>query len=141
MSLPQKKFREIVFQIFYGFSFVGSFEEAIVPLIMDQLKVTKKHTLNAMQKAKQIFLAKEQFNSYIEKAAHSYSFHRISSVEKIVIWLSLYEIFIDKLAPAVAISEGIRLTKKFSSPESAHFVHAILDAVYKEYAEKPTPSL
>lgn len=136
MSLPQKKFREIVFQIFYGFSITGTFEEAIVPLIMNQLKVTRKHTLNAMQKARKIFLAKDQFNSYIEQAAHSYSFHRISSVEKIVIWLSLYEIFIDKLAPAIAISEGIRLTKKFSSQESAHFVHAILDIVHKEYAKK-----
>jgi len=46
----------------------------------------------------------------------------------------MYELFFETetLPPKVAIAEAIRLTRKFSSPESASFVNAILDAAYQE---------
>ena len=35
------------------------------------------------------------------------------------------------MPPKVAIAEAIRLSRKFATPESATFVNAILDALYK----------
>lgn len=132
MSLPPQKFREIVFLLLYRNDFICSELEETVFLIMDQLKVTKRSVLEAQER---VFLIKnklEEIDEKISTASTEYSFERISSVEKTVLRLGLYEILYDEMIiPKIAFSEAIRLTRKFGSPESAHFVNAILDAVYK----------
>ncbi|GAB4193204.1 MAG: transcription antitermination factor NusB [Simkaniaceae bacterium] len=134
MSLPQKKFREAVFQILYSFTLDDKCDDLVIPLVMKTLKISKKNTENAFEKAKKIFMAREQMDSYIKEASTAYEFHRISSVEKTILRLALYEIFFEpSLDHNISIAEAIRLTKKFSSSESAGYVHAILDAAYKNF--------
>ncbi len=36
------------------------------------------------------------------------------------------------LAPKIAITEAIRLARKFSTSQAAQFVNAVLDTLYKE---------
>jgi transcription antitermination protein NusB len=49
-----------------------------------------------------------------------------------VLRLALYEMLHDdQIPPKVAIAEAIRLSRKFSTPESSSFINAILDAIYK----------
>ena len=46
--------------------------------------------------------------------------------------MGVYELLYDEsIPPKVAISEAMRLAKKFGTPESATFVNALLDAIYK----------
>jgi N utilization substance protein B len=74
----------------------------------------------------------------ITSLSPDYSFARISRVEKTILRLGVYEILFDDLIPPlVAISEAIRLTRKFGTPESARFVNAILDRVYHAIPAKP----
>jgi N utilization substance protein B len=132
MSLPAQKFREIVFLLLYRSDFIHSEWEETILLIMDQLKVTKSSVLEAQ---KRMFLMKEKQETIDEKisnASTEYSFDRISSVEKTILRLGLYEILYDaSTSVKVYFAEAIRLTRKFGSPESADFVHAILDKVFK----------
>ena len=41
-------------------------------------------------------------------------------------------LFDASIPPLVVIAEAIRLTRKFGTPESAQFVNAILDRLYKK---------
>lgn len=142
MSLPPQKFREIIFLLLYGNDFFVSELEDTIFMIMDNLKVTKKSVLEAHDRLLLIKEKLEEIDEKISRASTEYSFERISSVEKTILRLGAYEILYDSsLSPKISFSEAIRLTRKFGSPESAHFVNAILDAVYKKHgaqtAEEP----
>lgn len=134
MPLPPQKFREIVFQLLYSQDFAESDKEETAHMIMGELKVTRKALAEAQER---VCLMESFFPAIDEKislASTSYSFDRISRVEKVILRLGLFEILHDPAIPSpVAIAEAIRLARKFGTPESAHFVNAILDKVYKTY--------
>ncbi len=132
MALPPQKFREIVFQILYSASFPVPETEETALMLMNELKVTKKSVLEANEKVKKIEAKLPEIDEKIGAHATEYSFDRISRVEKTILRLGLYELLFDSsLPPLVAIAEAIRLTRKFGTPESSHFVNAILDRIYK----------
>ena len=133
MALPPQKFREIVFQILYSTDFPGLDREETSLMLMNELKVTKKTVLLAKEKVENILLKQSGIDEKITLYSTDYSFDRISRVEKTILRLGVYEILFDTtLPPLVAIAEAIRLTRKFGTPESAQFVNAILDRVYKQ---------
>ncbi len=136
MPLPPQKFREIVFQILYAHDFDGD-EGEMVPFMMNELKVTRRIMLDAQENLKKILEKRDLVDDTIRNASTEYSFERISRVEKTILRLSLYELLFDPaLPPKVAIAEAIRLCRKFGTPESAHFINAILDGVYKQHGSE-----
>lgn len=136
MALQPQKFREIVFQILFSKEFEpeDSLETAL--MLMDELKVTKRSVLEAHARADAIRQRLPELDEKIAQMSHEYQFERISTAEKCALRLGLFEIlYDDSLPPKVSIAEAIRLTRKFGTPESANFVNAILDAVYKHGLE------
>lgn len=132
MAVPQEKQREIVFQMLYGFDIGRASEDELINLLMKELAVTKKTMLEAQDRVRHIAAILPELDEMIKAASQSYQFDRIQTVERNILRLGLFEIFFDDQIPAkVAISEAIRLTRKFGTPESAGFVNAILDALYK----------
>lgn len=133
MALPNQKFREIVFQLLYSYDMGKSDPEILVPMIMNELAVTKKSVLIAKDLVERLLQSLDAIDSKISQASEEYAFDRIQSVERNIMRLAIFEMLIDKsVPPKVAISEAIRLAKKFSTPESLSFVNAILDRIYKE---------
>lgn len=133
MSIPQQKFREAVFIALFSLDIGDSDQEALVDMIMRELKMTKKSVYEALGRAKLVLEKKEALDRSIQEASTGYEFERIPFVERNVLRLALFEMI--DLPAAVAISEAIRLTRKFSTAEAASFINAILDNIYK-HAEK-----
>lgn len=133
MAVPQEKQREIVFQLLYGYDLGrAASEEELVNLIMKELSVTKKTVTDAQERVRHIAAILPELDQMIKAALQAYQFDRVQTVERNILRLGLFEIFFDDQIPAkVAISEAIRLTRKFGTPESAGFVNAILDSLYK----------
>ncbi len=133
MTIQKEKFRELVFQILYSFHFSEDEEKGIIKLLMMQLKISKKNVMDARKKAFAIFQKRDEMDQKVKEHCQSYEFSRIGSVEKNILRLSLYELLHDdEIPPKVAIAESIRLCRKFSTPESAKFVNAILDIFYEK---------
>jgi N utilization substance protein B len=133
MALPPQKFREIVLQLLYSQDFSPLDEAESIPFMMHELKVTKRVMLDVHEKIKNILEKVGEIDRKIEDSSVSYSFERISRVEKAILRVGVFEILFDDGVPErVAIAEAIRLSRKFGTPESAHFVNAILDAIYKK---------
>ncbi len=131
MALPPQKFREIVFQMLFSRNFGTGDEQEIIPFLMNELKVTRRSMLEAEVKVNHILSKQDEIDEKIRPISTEYTFDRISRVEKSVLRLGIYELLYDEsIPPKVAIAEAIRLCRKFGTPESAHFVNAILDAVY-----------
>lgn len=132
MSIPQEKAREIVFQMLYGYDVGRGNENELVDLLMKELSVTKKSVLEAQDRVHQIAAILPELDEMITAVSKSYNFNRIQVAERNILRLGVFELFFDKAIPAkVAIAEAIRLARKFGTPESAAFVNALLDTLYK----------
>lgn len=133
MSVPAQKFREAVFQLLYSYDIGRGDESDMIDLIMNELAITKKTTKEALARAQSIRKKLSEIDEMIGNTSQSYTFERIQSVERNVLRLGLYELFFDEaIPPKVALAEALRLTRKFGTKESASFVNAILDALYKQ---------
>lgn len=143
MALPQKKMREIVLQALYCYDCFPLEKELFVPFLMEELSVTKRNMGIALEKVERILERLEEIDGLLAAVSLSYEFDRIQRVEKNVLRLGLYEmLFDDEIPQKVAISEAIRIAKKFSTPEAATFVNALLDTLYKnEKGEAPDREL
>lgn len=133
MAISPQKFREVTFQFLYNAEIGKSAEEDISDLIMKQLEVSRKNVALAAEKAKKIIDHKNTLDTLIQNNAASYELNRIPTVEKNLLRLGIFELLYDEsIPPKVVIAEAIRLTRKYSSPESSTFINAVLDAIYKE---------
>lgn len=138
MPLPQEKFREVVFQMLYSWDFSQSDESDLIGLMMQELSITKKSAKEALERVKAIFPHLPAIDEQIRSASSEYQLDRISRVEKNIIRLGIFELCYDPDLPKkVAISEAVRLCRKFGTRESSRFVNAILDSIHKGFEECP----
>jgi N utilization substance protein B len=132
MALSQKKFRETIFQVLYSRDLNASSDAKILSSMLDQFVVTRKALHQAMEKVETIFEKIEEIDALISNVSRDYDFKRISSIERNVLRLGLFELkFEGKIPPKVAISEAVRLSRKFGTPEGGAFVNALLDAIFQ----------
>jgi N utilization substance protein B len=130
MTISPKKTREAVLQCLFSFEGGGD-EEGLISLLMHELKTSRRFIMEALEYARRIWKLCPEIDKKIENISVSYDWRRVGKVEKSVLRLGAFEIFEQKLALEIVISEALRLTSKFSTPEGAHFVHAILDTLGK----------
>ncbi len=123
--MPQK-FREMVLQMLYSSEYSQE-EEEIVALLMNELKVTKRCAKEAYQRVQAILGKLEEIDQKISKSTVEYQFERISEVEKNIIRLGFFEME-EGLPLGIVFAESERLCRKFGTPSSAAFVHAILNS-------------
>jgi transcription antitermination protein NusB len=133
MSLPKQKFREGVLQLLFSLEFFETEKDELLDLLKQQIKTTQKEAILIYEYAQKIKEKLKPIDDEVKKTSISYDFDRISKVELNIIRLSAYEIFFDEKIPGrVSIAEAIRLCRKFSTPQGASFVNAILDTIYKK---------
>jgi N utilization substance protein B len=75
----------------------------------------------------------------IEKNAPQRPMEQISSIDRNILRIGLYELFYadaEAVPVKVAINEAIELAKKFGGELSAKFINGVLDAVYKKEIKK-----
>lgn len=135
MALNPHKMREIVFHLLYSSDFTQAGQEDSFSVLMQLHQVTKKNLYTAEAQAQEIRNKLDKIDSMISETAKEYEFDRIPRVERNLLRLGVFEIYFSTLPPKVAISEAVRLARKFSSSESANFINAILDALYKNKLE------
>ncbi len=131
MAISQKKFREIVFQMVYSRDLNDLSGAKLLTSMLDQFVVTRKVLHQASAKVEKIFADGEEIDSLISNFSKDYDFKRISRVERNVLRLGVFELkFEREVPPKVVISEAIRLSRKFGTPEGGAFVNAVLDAIF-----------
>lgn len=132
MAVPVQKLREIVFQMLYSTDLGRSTDENMLDLLTKELAVTKKVVKDVQARVHLIREQIKEIDALIAKTSKSYEFERIQSVERNILRLGAFELLYDStIPPKVAIAEALRLARKFSTKESASFINAILDAIYK----------
>lgn len=72
----------------------------------------------------------------ITKHAENWRFERLSSIDRAILRLGIYELLFADTPGKVVLNEAVDLAKKFSSEEASGFVNGILDAVHKSLKNK-----
>ncbi len=79
-----------------------------------------------------------KIDALIEKAAPEWPIDQITSVDRAVLRLGLFELLFgsrEEVPPKVAINEAIELAKSFGGESSGKFVNGVLGTVYREIGE------
>ena len=87
---------------------------------------------------KGVIKKRKDIDTVIEKAAPEWPIDKISSVDRSVLRIGLFELLFgdrEQVPPKVAINEAIELAKNFGGDASGKFVNGVLGAVYKELGE------
>jgi len=133
LALPKTKLREAVFQMLFSLDAALAEKDAIIQLIMGELKITKKFAEEAYAEAFDILSKKDELDKIIGKYSKAYTIDRIHRVERNILRIGVYELlYRNDIPPLVVIAEGIRLGNKFSTDDACKFINAVLDAVMKE---------
>jgi transcription antitermination protein NusB len=73
----------------------------------------------------------------IEDHAENWRMDRMAAVDRNIMRAAVAELLgFPKTPRAVVINEAIEIARKFSAPESAHFINGVLDSVGKEIESK-----
>jgi len=76
---------------------------------------------------------KDNLIKVIEKYSKNWRVDRISIIDKLILSISIYELFFrDDIPKKVVINEGIELAKEFSGEGAPGFINGILDSVKKD---------
>jgi len=74
-----------------------------------------------------------EIDTLIEKHAEHWRMERMAAVDRNLLRAAVAELLAYPETPkAVVINEALEIARKFSSPESVHFVNGVLDSVGKE---------
>lgn len=136
MAPSVQKFREIVFQLLYSLDFDNSDLEEVGSMVMRQFLVPRTAVRQAQEKVHAIWNLKEELDEKIGSRAKEYSLERLPRVELTLLRLGIYEMLHSDLPPKVAMSEAIRLARKFATAEGASFVNGVLDNIYQEFCHE-----
>lgn len=83
----------------------------------------------------------KEIDTLIEKHAEHWRMDRMAAVDRNLLRASVAEMLSYPDTPrAVVINEALEIARKFSSPESVHFVNGVLDSVGKELESAPHQS-
>ena len=132
MTISAQKFREVVFQLLYSYDIGRATDEHMLDMLTKELEVTKKVVREAQARMQLILSHQDEIDTLIAKTSHAYAFERIQSVERNILRLGSFELLYERSIPSgIVMAEAMRLARKFSTKESASFVNAILNAIYK----------
>ena len=137
MALPPQKFREIVYQVLFCQTCVEQDLVSLVTMIMREMRVSRRWVLQAFDRVSDVCEHLEEVDKILQATTTSYRMERIHRAELTAIRLGIFELLYDDEIPsAVAITEAMRLSRKFGAPEGAAFVNAILDNIHQGQAQQ-----
>ncbi|MBO4938332.1 MAG: transcription antitermination factor NusB [Oscillospiraceae bacterium] len=135
--------RELAVHLIYGREFTGEEPEAVVSTRLNKDYYKQLSTENDVyaerpSRAQLAYLdtvvagvanREEDLDAQIQKYSIGWDISRISRLTRSVMQLAMYEIlYVEDVPTGVAISEAVRIAKKYDGEETGSFVNGILGA-------------
>jgi N utilization substance protein B len=131
----RRKARELAVQFLYGFELnPGELEEKLADF-WARKRAAKKVREFATSLIRGALGKKDETDRIISEQALNWDIGRMSSVDRNVLRLAIYELaHREDIPPVVSINEAVDIAKKFGTAESGKFVNGILDNVRAKLA-------
>ena len=135
--------RELAVHLIYGRVFTGEEPQSVVStrLNKDYYKLLSEDNEVYVERPSRVQVAyldkvvsgvanrEEELNAQIQKFSIGWDISRISRLNRCIMQLALFEIqYMDDIPTGVAISEAVRIAKKYDADEAGSFVNGILGA-------------
>lgn len=146
--------RELAVHLIYGRDFTGETPQTVVNIRMDKeyyAKLSAENEIYAERPSRSqlayidsvvagVANRTENLDSYIQKYSIGWDVNRISRLTRSIMQLAIYEIlYVEDVPTGVAISEAVRLAKKYDGDDTGAFVNGILGSFARaQQAEKTT---
>ena len=142
--------RELAVHLIYGRVFTGEEPEHVVSTRLDKEYYPQLSTENDIyaerpSKAQVRYLdtvvsgvanREEELNALIQKFSIGWDVSRISKLTRCIMQLAIFEILhMEDVPIGVAISEAVRLAKKYDAPDTGSFVNGILGSFARSLSE------
>ena len=141
--------RELAVHLIYGRDFTGEEPEEVVSIRLAKeyyAKLSEENEVYAERpsRAQMAYLDKvvsgvanraEDLNAQIQKHSIGWDISRISRLTRAIMQLAIYEIlYVEDVPVGVAVSEAVRLAKKYDGDDTGSFVNGILGAFSRSLA-------
>ena len=135
--------RELAVHLIYGRDFTGEEPQQVVSIRLDKEYYSKLSAENEVyaERPNRALLAyidnvvagvanrQEELNATIQKFSIGWDVTRISRLARSVMQLAIFEIlYVADVPDGVAVSEAVRLAKKYDGDDTGSFVNGILGA-------------
>ena len=135
--------RELAVHLIYGREFTGEEPEEVVNIRLDKdyyAKLSEENDVYAERPSRAqtryidtvvagVANRTEELNAQIQKYSIGWDVSRISKLTRCVMQLAIFEIlYVEDVPTGVAISEAVRLAKKYDSSDTGSFVNGVLGA-------------
>ena len=133
--------RELAVHLIYGRIFTGKEPEQVVSLRLDKEYYDKLSAENDVYSERPsraqlryidsvvagVANREEELNAQIQKFSIGWDISRISKLTRCVMQLAIYEtLYVEAVPVGVAVSEAVRLAKKYDGNDTGAFVNGIL---------------
>ena len=133
--------RELAVHLIYGRAFTGEEPQEVVSIRLDKEYYEKLSAENDVysdrpSRAQLRYLdtvvagvanREEDLNEQIQKFAIGWDISRISKLARCILQLAIFEIlYVEDVPTGVAVSEAVRLAKKYDGDDTGAFVNGIL---------------
>jgi len=148
--------RELAVHLIYGRNFTGEEPSTVVEVRLDKEYYNKLSSENDVyterpSRAQRAYIdavtsgvasREDQLNEIIQSFSIGWDVSRISRLTRSVIQLAIYEIlYVEDVPTGVAISEAVRLAKKYDGDDTGSFVNGILGAYARSLNAPKTGSV
>ena len=135
--------RDLAVHLIYGREFTGEEPEAVVALRLEKDYYAKLSSENEVytdrpSRAQLAYIDSvvagvanrtDDLNAMIQQYSLGWDVSRISRLTRCIMQLAIYEIlYVEDVPAGVAISEAVRLSKKYDGDDTGSFVNGILGA-------------
>ena len=144
--------RELAVHLIYGRDFTGEEPEQVVALRLNKEYYTQLSAENEIYTERPsrkqlqyidtvvagVANREEYLNQQIQQYSIGWNVSRISRLTRAVLQLALYEIqYVEDVPAGVAVSEAVRLAKKYDGDDTGSFVNGILGSFVRAQATEP----
>ena len=135
--------RELAVHLIYGREFTGEEPEEVVNIRLDKdyyAKLSEENDVYAERPSRAqtryidtvvtgVANRSDELNAQIQKYSIGWDISRISKLTRCVMQLAIFEIlYMEDVPTGVAVSEAVRLAKKYDGDDTGSFVNGVLGA-------------
>ena len=144
--------RELAIHLIYGRNFTGEEPQQVVSTRLDkeyypQLSAENDVYADRPSRAQMVYIdtvvsgvanREEDLNATIQKFSIGWDVSRISRLARSVMQLAIFEIlYVEDVPTGVAVSEAVRIVKKYDGDDTGAFVNGILGAFVRSLNAAP----
>ncbi len=130
----RRKARELTLQMLFQWDMGKQSPEQVRKTFWAERGEIDQETRNFAQDLFQVAVDRQQeIDDLIQKHAQHWRMERMAAVDRNVLRTGVAEMVGPHRTPRpVVINEALEIARKFSAPESVHFINGVLDSVGKE---------